>query len=480
MARRFLSPAPEALLRGLVARGALTAAEAELAAHVPVAEDVTVEADSGGHTDNRPLAVLLPEIARLRDEVAAARAYARPIRLGAAGGLGTPEALAGAFALGADFVLTGSVNQAAVESGLSDEGKAMLAQADAADVTMAPAADMFEMGVKVQVLARGTLFAPRARKLWELFSRYDALEAIPADVRARIEEGVLGATLDEVWEETRAFWSRRDPGQVERAEREPRHRMALVFRWYLGSSSRWAIAGTPGRRADYQIWCGPAMGAFNAWTAGSFLAEPRERGVVPIALNLLEGAAVVTRARQLRPRGPARAGRGRALPSAPALLSRSPLSERSPVMRRDEPVAIVGMGALFPGSSDVAGFWRDILAGATSSPTCRRRTGSLEDYYDPDPGAPDKTYARRGAFLDPVDFDPMEFGIPPNSLPATDTAQLLALVVAQPGARRRGPRPLRRRSNRDRISVILGVASATELRGPHVGPPAAARCGSGC
>lgn len=299
VARRFLSPAPEALLRGLVERGALTAAEAELAAHVPVAEDVTAEADSGGHTDHRPLAVLLPEIARVRDEVAAARAYARPIRLGAAGGLGTPEALAGAFALGADFVLTGSVNQAAVESGLSDEGKAMLAQADAADVAVAPAADMFEMGVTVQVLARGSLFAPRARKLWDLFSRYDALEAIPADVRARIEEGVLGATLDEVWEETRAFWSRRDPGQVERAVREPRHRMALVFRWYLGSSSRWAIAGTPGRRADYQIWCGPAMGAFNAWTAGSFLAEPRERGVVPIALNLLEGAAQVTRARQL-------------------------------------------------------------------------------------------------------------------------------------------------------------------------------------
>jgi trans-AT polyketide synthase, acyltransferase and oxidoreductase domains len=299
VARRFLSPAPPALLRVLVEQGALSAEEAQHAAHLPVAEDVTAEADSGGHTDHRPLAVLLPEIARVRDEIVAAQGYERPIRVGAAGGLGTPAAVAAAFALGADYVLTGSVNQAAVESGLSEAGKAMLAAADMADVAVAPAADMFELGITVQVLARGSLFAPRARRLFDLFSRYDALEAIPAAERRRLEDEVLGATVETVWDETRAFWARRDPGQVERAERDPRHRMALVFRWYLGSSSRWAIAGTPSRRADYQIWCGPAMGAFNSWAAGTFLAEPRNRGVVQIALNLLEGAAQITRARQL-------------------------------------------------------------------------------------------------------------------------------------------------------------------------------------
>ena len=56
---------------------------------------------------------------------------------------------------------------------------------------------------------------------------------------------------------------------------------------------------------DFQIWCGPAMAAFNAWAAGSFLESPDDRGVVPIALNLLEGAAVVTRAHQLRTYGAA-------------------------------------------------------------------------------------------------------------------------------------------------------------------------------
>jgi len=79
--------------------------------------------------------------------------------------------------------------------------------------------------------------------------------------------------------------------------------MALVFRWYLGSANRWATAGDAARRLDYQIWCGPAMGAFNTWVSDSFLADPANRGVVQIGLNLLEGAAVITRAQQARTYG---------------------------------------------------------------------------------------------------------------------------------------------------------------------------------
>jgi PfaD family protein len=109
--------------------------------------------------------------------------------------------------------------------------------------------------------------------------------------------------LEQVWTETEAYFSRRDPSQNERALRDPKHRMALVFRWYLGQSSRWAIDGIPHRKLDYQIWCGPAMGAFNQWVKGSFLEAPEQRTVVQIALNLLEGAAVVTRAQQLRSYG---------------------------------------------------------------------------------------------------------------------------------------------------------------------------------
>jgi trans-AT polyketide synthase, acyltransferase and oxidoreductase domains len=300
VAQRFMSPAPPELLRPLVEKGLLTAAEAELAARVPVAEDITVEADSGGHTDNQSLVALFPSIMALRDEVVARHQFDRPIRVGAAGGLGTPGAVAAAFSLGAAYVVTGSVNQASVESGLSELGRQMLAEADVADVIMAPAADMFELGVNVQVLKRGTMFGVRAAKLYEAYVSHASLEAIPAEQKSKLERDVLHATFDEIWAETKGFWQKRDPAEVTRAETDPKHRMALVFRWYLGKASKWAIDGEPTRRADFQIWAGPAMGAFNAWVKGSFLASPPQRAVVQIALNLLEGAAVITRAGQLR------------------------------------------------------------------------------------------------------------------------------------------------------------------------------------
>jgi trans-AT polyketide synthase/acyltransferase/oxidoreductase domain-containing protein len=303
VAQRFMSPPPAELLGALVQQGLVTNQEAELASQLPVAEDITVEADSGGHTDNQSLVALFPTIMALRDELAAKHRYPRPIRVGAAGGLGTPGAVAAAFSLGAAYVVTGSVNQAAVESGLSEAGKQLLAQADVADVVMAPAADMFELGVKVQVLKRGTMFGVRASKLYDAYHGHPSLEAIAPDLKARLEKDVLHASFEEIWADTRSFWQRRDPHEVERAEANPKHKMALVFRWYLGKASKWAIDGEASRRTDFQIWCGPAMGSFNRWAAGSFLAEPGKRTVVQIARNLLEGAAVITRAGQLRSYG---------------------------------------------------------------------------------------------------------------------------------------------------------------------------------
>lgn len=300
IAAQFLSPVPSAMLESLVSKGLITSEEARLAGGIPVAEDISVEADSGGHTDNRPLVCLLPVILSLRDRMAIKFNYSRPIRVGAGGGICAPSSVAAAFSLGAAYVYTGSVNQSAVEAGTSQAVKEMLAKAEISDVTMAPAADMFELGVKVQVLKRGTMFPVRAAHLYRIYSESPSLDSIPADVRQRLEREVFLKSLDDVWEDCVRFWQRRDPSQVKKAARDERHRMALVFRWYLGNSSRWAIAGDAARHLDYQVWCGPAMGAFNAWVSGSFLANTANRGVVQIGLNLLEGGAVVTRAQQAR------------------------------------------------------------------------------------------------------------------------------------------------------------------------------------
>jgi len=292
-AELFLSPPPAGLIRRLVDSGDLTEEEGHLAARVPVADDITVEADSGGHTDSRPLMAILPAVLSL------ARRRNPAVRVGAAGGLGDPAAVAAAFALGAAYVVTGSVNQMSVEAAVSDEAKAMLAQAGVADVAMAPAGDMFELGAEVQVLRRGTMFAGRAARLRRLHAEHPSWESIPGETRAALERDIFRASWDEVWQQTAQYWSQRCPDEISRARSDPRHKMALVFRWYLGSSVGWAIDGVPGRSSDYQLWCGPAAGAFNTWVAGSFLSDPGGRAVTQIARNLLQGAAVLTRAHQL-------------------------------------------------------------------------------------------------------------------------------------------------------------------------------------
>ena len=303
VATKWFSPPPAKMVAELVAMGKLTAEEGELAGEIPMAQDVTAEADSAGHTDNRPALTLLPTMLALRDRMQEQFGYAMPLRVGLGGGIGTPAAAAAAFAMGAAYIVTGSVNQACVESGSSDRVRQMLAQTQQADVTMAPAADMFEMGVKLQVSKRGTMFAMRAAKLWELYRAHGSLEEIPAAERESIEKTIFRDTLENIWTKTRAFFAEIDPTHIERAEKNAKHKMALVFRWYLGLSSRWANAGDAGRLVDYQIWCGPAMGAFNEWVKGTFLEKPENRKVGVVAMNLMYGAGVATRMNGLRVQG---------------------------------------------------------------------------------------------------------------------------------------------------------------------------------
>ncbi|MEU5692909.1 PfaD family polyunsaturated fatty acid/polyketide biosynthesis protein [Actinosynnema sp. NPDC020468] len=317
VADRFLRPAPEAIVRQLLADGLITAEQAELGRHVPLADDITAEADSGGHTDRRPLTVLFPSIVRQRDVVRHELGYT--VRVGAAGGIGTPHAAAAAFAMGADYVVTGSVNQACLESGTSETARSLLATAGAADCEMAPAADMFELGVELQVLKKGTLFPMRAKRLYELYRTYDGLESLPAAEKERLETQILRRPVAEVWDEVVGYFTRRDPDQLRRAADDPKRRMALVFRWYLGMASRWASVGDPERTADFQVWCGPAMGAFNEWVRGSYLAAPANRRVADVAANLLAGAAFTSRVQALAANGvrlPAVCGDYRPVPSA--------------------------------------------------------------------------------------------------------------------------------------------------------------------
>ena len=299
VAARFFAPSPAKYLKQLVAEGYLTAEQAEMAAEIPVAQDVTVEADSGGHTDNRPALSLFPTILAQKEQFQQQYNYRFPLRVGLGGGISTPTSAAAAFAMGAAYLVTGSVNQACIESGTCDVVRKMLAETRQADITMAPSGDMFEMGVRVQVVKRGTMFSIRAQKLYDLYRAYDSIEQLPVVEREKLEKTFFKAPLLTIWEQTRSFFAVRDPRQVEKAENDPKYKMALVFRWYLGQSPVWANTGDASRKIDYQIWCGPSMGAFNEWTKDTFLADISQRKVVTVAYNILFGAAVLQRANQL-------------------------------------------------------------------------------------------------------------------------------------------------------------------------------------
>ena len=126
------------------------------------------------------------------------------------------------------------------------------------------------------------------------------------------------------------------------------------------------------------------------------------------------------------------------------------------------PVAVIGIGCLFPGSKDKKGYWQDITNGRDMVREVPPSHFLIDHYFDPDPLVPDKTYCRQGAFLDPIEFDPMAFGIPPTNLAATDTSQLLSLLVAQQVLNDAFPGQLKN-MDRSRIGVVMGVAAGLEL-----------------
>ncbi|MBF0235741.1 MAG: 2-nitropropane dioxygenase, partial [Desulfamplus sp.] len=195
VARQFFSPPPEKLVTELLNQGLISQDEAQLAPFIPMAQDLTAEADSGGHTDNRPAISLWPTMIALKDEFNQRFNYAEPLCVGFAGGIATPESAAAAFQMGAAYILTGSINQSCVEAGTSQSVKSLLAQAEQADVAMAPAADMFEIGARVQVLKRGTMFSVRAEKLYQVYKTYDCFEDVPDKLKTEIEEKYLQASF---------------------------------------------------------------------------------------------------------------------------------------------------------------------------------------------------------------------------------------------------------------------------------------------
>lgn len=290
VAKEFLSPPPPIYVEKLRKQGRISEEEAALAPFLSMADDITIESDSGGHTDQKNPFILLPEIVRLKNEFVKKYNYSHKIHIGAAGGIGTPESITASFMLGADYVLTGSINQCTVESGMSKEVKEMLSSISIHDVSIAPAGDMFELGAKVQVVKKGTLFSTRANRLYDLYKQNDSLEQISAKEKSILEKNYFKKTFDEVLNEVSEYIKEKNIANSDQFKKNGKVRMALMFKWYFAQSTRFALNGELERKLDFQIQCGPALGAFNTWVKGSDLEKWEYRHVDVIGLRLMNEA----------------------------------------------------------------------------------------------------------------------------------------------------------------------------------------------
>lgn len=290
VAGAFLNPVPDHMIEKLLAEKKITKEEAGLAREIPVADDLCVAADSGWQTEQASPYALMPAIGRIRDEKMARYPYRKKVHIGAAGGIGTPEAAAAAFMLGADFIVTGSVNQCTVESGTSESVKDLLQNMDVQDTEYVPDGDLFELGARAQVMKKGVFFPARANKLYDLYRQYDSIEDIDQSTRAFIEKKYFGRSFQQILEEIQSD-DHSDENQA--GKQNPKHSMALIFKTYFKESMHKALTGKAGDKVDYQIFCGPALGAFNQWVRGTGLENWRNRHVDEIGKKMMDETAKI-------------------------------------------------------------------------------------------------------------------------------------------------------------------------------------------
>lgn len=276
VAAAFLAPPPDRIVARLLAAGEVTEEQARAAAARPVADDLCAEADGGWLCGTADTMTLLPAVLRLRDRAALP---GHRVHVGAAGGLGSPEAVAAAFLLGADFVMTGSVNQCSVEAATSDEVKDLLQQAREHDIATAPWAEQFALGVRARYLRRGLLFPARADALFDLWRGHDWLGDLDEAARDRVMERYLGGPGVPV------------PHGGAPATAGGTAELTALLRHYFTRAFGLAVTGDPAGRVDYLVHCGPAMGAFNRTVEGTGLAPWRARSIEAICDLLMDGAA---------------------------------------------------------------------------------------------------------------------------------------------------------------------------------------------
>lgn len=260
IAQAFMEPASDDMLKKLKEEGKITEEQALLAKKIPVADDVCVMSAAAHKTGMIPLKSLLPQIIHQRNAAYQKYGYEEEIFVGAAGAIGDSASALDAFLLGADFIMTGSINVCTAEAHVSKWVKEKLQKVEIQDTEIIPCSNVYEIGIKMQVLKKGMFFASRALKLYEIYNRITKIEDIESNLLVQIQEKYLGKALEEIYNQMKDNLSSM---QRRRAESDSKYKFGLIIQWYYDLSAECAIQCEDGNNMNCMIPLSSAMGRLN-------------------------------------------------------------------------------------------------------------------------------------------------------------------------------------------------------------------------
>ncbi|MCO4784209.1 MAG: 1-acyl-sn-glycerol-3-phosphate acyltransferase [Candidatus Cloacimonetes bacterium] len=245
--------------------------------------------------DTRSILSLMPSIKSLLNE--------KNIYLGVTGDLGTPDALAAAFAMGADFVSTSSINLLSNDVSGADSYKECIKKVRFQDVSLVSSFESFESGAKTRALNFGTRFVAVSTKIGSWFFERRSIDTLEDSEVKYLEEKVFGSSITQTLLDAKAFFEFRNPSLIEAASNNSRISLAMLIRYYLEMGHLWAIEGNDNKKIDYNIKCGLDLASFNQWRQGTIFEDDQKLSVVQIALNLMMGAQFEARKQFLKSQG---------------------------------------------------------------------------------------------------------------------------------------------------------------------------------
>lgn len=291
LASEFLKPAADDILRQLLNENEINMSEYELAKKVPLVDDLCLLGDCAYETERGNLVSMLDEVLSIRKRIVeqSDKELLFIPRVGCAGGIGTPKIAAMYFYMGADFVLTGSINQCATEAVLAKSIKCLLNGLTVCDCTYVPSEKFFELDKNVQVVKKGVFFPSRAKLLKSLYEVNDSIDMISDNMKTYLKNKMFHMDLEDYYQNMKKTLNEK---QVVLADANPKYKMALIFKQYIKNAFMLAtdIGDNDTNFVDVGLYCSSALGCFNEAVKGTYMEDYSKLSVVDIADYIMSGA----------------------------------------------------------------------------------------------------------------------------------------------------------------------------------------------